>query len=351
MSINFDTFLEWAEDRFGEENIKIRNTKHGVEICTHSYFALEKLGKDDTKYHLWMNTEGGKKKIEHGAYRCWLTDSMGTLVGLVSEFDGIPYDEAEELLEASVSLRTLEKQVHSFFESLVPTEIVVPEETKKSLIELPPHCSLIDSMPHYDYMAKRARNYLKSRKIPTEGLYICTKGDYYNRIIIPYYNEDGELVWYNGRTLSDKSSVLRYMKPDDVQEDIMYMTSWPKPRTKVYIMEGEFDAIALSICGFAACACGGKFLNPSQMEIFRERGWIPVLAFDNDPSGLEALIECGQELMSSGFYEIGYVRPPQGFKDWNLLYQKKGEQTTSWYVNKYEKQLNEFTLDQLMIGL
>jgi hypothetical protein len=112
--VDYDMFLEWAQDRFGEANIKIRNTAHGTEICTHSYFA-RRQGIDDHKFHLWMSPSGGKSKHpEYGSYRCWLTDSMGSLVTLVANYDHIEFDEAEELISGCSSLRALEQKVAEF---------------------------------------------------------------------------------------------------------------------------------------------------------------------------------------------------------------------------------------------
>jgi len=136
MAVDYDIFYEWAKDRFGEENIKIRHTSHGDEICTNSYFALQKLGKYDSKHHLWMNPEGGKKKNEGGAYRCWLTDKMGSLVSLVAEYDNIPYEDADELLESSLSLRKLEQKCDEFFG--YKAEEVALDAQPKQLIEFPP---------------------------------------------------------------------------------------------------------------------------------------------------------------------------------------------------------------------
>ena len=115
MAVDFDTFLEWANDRFGVFNVKVRHTRHGTEICTHSPWSEERIGKTDKKFKLWMNTEGGKDHVPEGAYRCWLTDESGTLVDLMSKWDGIPYEEAEEILCGVSSLRTLEQKVHEFF--------------------------------------------------------------------------------------------------------------------------------------------------------------------------------------------------------------------------------------------
>lgn len=337
MSVDFDLFHEWAVDHFGAENIRIRNTAHGVEICTHSPWSEAKIGKVDVKHKLWMSPSGGvSKHPELGSYRCWLTDTMGSLVSLVSQFDHIDFEEAESRICGSSSLRSLEQKVHDFFghkEEVFEPIIQVP----KPEIQLPPSSFLIDKMMDSHWMKAKAKEYLASRKIPTDGLYVCVAGEYKNRIVIPYYDEDGKLIYSNARLMSDKKDALRYRKyPENVRQDeILYMTEWPKPGTKVYIMEGEFDAISLKICGLVACACGGKFMSESQIQMIRQ--YEPVLAFDADGAGAGAMVSIGNALLQDGFPRVGYVRPPEFYKDWNKLLVKRDADIVRQYLTRFER--------------
>ena len=346
MAVDYDLFYEWCENKFGAKNIKIRNTAHGREICTRSIFALRK-GMDEHGFHLWMNTEGGKKKLSGGAYRCWKTDEMGSLVSLVSELDSIPYEEAEEMLGGTTSLRTLERKVHEFFgfkeEFEAGTETTPAQPVKDpNAVELPEYTFLIDRMMPSSFWRIRARTYLSGRKIPTVGLYVCTDGEYKNRIVVPYYNREEELIFWNGRTMSDHENALRYAKPKNGDQDnVLYMTDWPEPGSKVYVMEGEFDAITLGMADLTACACGGKYLSANQIEMLR--GYEIVLAFDADESGLGALINVGNDLLAAGFSKVFYVRPPKVYKDWNKLLQCRNIQTVKAYVEQFEKRFTTST--------
>lgn len=342
MSIDFDLFFDWAKNHFGEENIKIRNTAHGTEVCTHSIWSEKKIGKTDNKYHLWMNPTGGKSKHpEHGSYRCWLTDEMGSLVGLVAEIENLDWEEAEVLLCGGSSLRDLEEQVHNFFDH--KKSVNVKEDKAVSKIDLPSSSYLIDKMPSNHTIRIRAVNYLNQRKIPSAGLYVCVSGEYKNRIVIPYYDPEGKLIYYNARTLESKNN-LRYMKcPTTVvdQKDVLFMTEWPKPKSKVYIMEGEFDALTLKLVGVFACACGGKFMSDTQIDLIRN--YHPVLAFDADDAGLDAMLNIGKTLLEQGFSKISYIRPPKAFKDWNGLLVNRNLETVKEYLNRFEKSFTKDT--------
>jgi DNA primase len=352
MTVDFDLFMDWAKSYFGESNLKIKNTSHGTEICTHSVWSEDKLGKTDTKYHLWMNPSGGKSEHpEFGSYRCWLTDEMGSLVKLVSKLEKIDWDEAESLITGKSSLRELEKKVHVFFGSNQVEENIELNKPKiKQLLELPNSSFLISELGNH-HMGHKASSYLNSRKIPIEGLYVCVAGEYKNRIIIPYYNKNKEIIYYNSRLLSDEKKSLRYMKcPTEIvdQKNVLFMTDWPSAGSKIYIEEGEFDAISLKISGFVGCACGGKFLSDNQIELIRN--YIPVLAFDADAAGLEAMINIGKSLLEKGFTQINYVRPPKLFKDWNKFLIERNSATIKAYINKYEKTFNDTTPDLLMLN-
>jgi hypothetical protein len=345
--VDYDVFYDWCKDRFGEHNIKVRNTAHGVEICTHSYFA-QRIGDDDNKFHLWMSPSGGKSKHpEKGSYRCWKTDSMGSLVSLVAHFDGIDYDDAEELICGSTSLRVLEQRVNEFFGHKEVSSIVPEAEPEPTNLQFPDFTFYIDKMSDHNFWKIRAQTYLLERKIPTEGLYVCTENpEYGNRIILPWYDKEENLFFWNARTMSKNNKVIRYLKPKKADQDsALFMTEWPVSGTKIYIMEGEFDALTLQIAGYVGCACGGKHLSDTQIELIRS--YEPVLVFDTDISGLKALIDIGTSLLEHGFPKVSYVRPPVAYKDWNKLLQCRDIQTVKTYIEKYEKRFTTVTADLL----
>lgn len=326
MSVDFDAFLEWATDRFGDIKVK------GNEIKTHSLFAPDK------KYHLWMNPTGGKKNREQGVFRCWYTDTRGSLVSLVAMVDKISLDEAEERICKVSSMAKLNEKVDKYFQNLLGnTETQVQEiETSPDVsFELPPYSLLIDHCPT-NFYCKKAKQYLNNRKIPSEGLYVGTVGEFKNRIILPYYDIYGDLVYYNARAIYNKEKI-RYLKPskDLINGNFLFIKEWPKPDERIYVMEGEFDALSLNLCGFKAAACGGKFLYEDQIEILRN--FKVVLSFDNDKAGKRAVAEIGNLLLGSGFWEVYFVRPPNGYKDWNALIQNQSIPVIQNYIHQNER--------------
>lgn len=324
MAIDFDLFLSWAEARFKDVIVK------GDEIKINSIFC------EDYKHHLWCNPSGGKNHLPYGVFHCWKTDIKGSLISLVMKVDNCSFEDALEILDSTnTRLEDLEKKVSEIFEKKSNQNFIEIEKTK---IDFPKGTYFFDDLPSINYYRKNAEEYLGKRKISSKGLMICTEGEYKNRIIIPYYNKNGELIYYNGRYLGDNSN-LRYLGPPKSlgigKGDVLFIPEWPADGEKIYLAEGEFDALSLRQCGYYSAAFGGKALSDAQVEILKP--YIPVLCLDADKAGAEALIKMGDYLLKKGFSEVYFVRAPKEYKDWNGMLQNNSEKIVRFYISKNEK--------------
>lgn len=335
MSIDFESFVQWCEERFpGDVVVK------GKEVRINSIF------EPDQKHHMWCNPYGGKHHRNDGVYRCFKSDKKGTLVGLVMEVDNCSYEEAKEILSGNTPLRILEDQLDKFFKEKEYEE-VHPEEVK---IKLPEYTYLITALPKSSLLRMEAEDYLSKRKLPIEGLYVCSTGDYKNRIIIPYYDPKGKLIYFNGRSMLDKG--LRYLGPEKNigvgKGDVIYASVWPKSGSKIYLTEGELDALSLKICGFHGMACGGKYLSDTQVEYIRD--YKVCLALDEDAAGLAGVMEMGRKLFANQISEITFVRPPVGLKDWNKMLVKFSPEIIQTWIAEHEKPFDDFTTLSLLLN-
>lgn len=345
MSISFDKFVEWAENRFnGDIVVK------GKEVRINSIFT------EDYKHKMWCNPHGGKKERPNGVFHCWKTDRKGSLITLVMMVDGCTYEEALETLEGQdISFAALEKAIDELYDK--PKAAAIQAETK---MQFPPGTFLINNLPTNNYFRLTAEAYLKGRMIPTEGLMVCTGEEpwldelhYNNRLIIPYYDRNGQLIYFNGRYLGARKEVIDKMKylgpPKSIgvgKEDVLFMTQWPS-EGKVYFCEGELDAKSIHIAGLPSGAWGGKNVSDTQAKLMRP--YIPVICLDNDKAGREALPKIAAFLRERGFKEIWYVKPcglETGKKvDWNDMLVKFGPKLLKAYILRYEKRWDE--LDEL----
>jgi DNA primase len=334
MQVDFDSFVEWCEDRFnGDVVVK------GKEVRINSIFT-----DDDNHHHLWCSPSGGKHHRDYGVFHCFKTDKKGTLIGLIMEVDNCSYDEAKEILTGATSVRDLEDLLDEFFKKK-EEEI---EKVEQAKLQLPPSF-LITDLSKTNFLRLQSESYLLARKLPIEGFYIGIDDDYGNRIIIPYYDSAGKLIYFNSRALNDNG--LRYLGPKkDLgvgKLDVIYVPQWPAKGSRIYLTEGEFDALTLYICGFNAAACGGKTLGEKQIDYLR--GYNICLALDEDAAGFSGIIEMGKKLIANQFSDITFVRPPKGLKDWNkMLKLFKAEIIQAW-IHENEKKFDEWTPDVLLL--
>lgn len=335
MSIDFDKFLLWAESRFDGDVVV-----SGNEIKLNSIFT------EDYKHHLWCNCEGGINEVPYGVYHCWKTDKYGTLINLIMEVDCCSFKEALDTLDIgdanSLEIFELEKKINELFEN----KYFEKKEEKNNVVKIPEYTYDILSLDEDDYYRMESVIYLNSRKIPLGNLMVCKDGKYKNRIIIPYYNKEKELIFFNSRYYGNNKKILRYLFPSKEEfnvgkSEVVFMYNWPEKGKDIYLTEGEFDAISLSLCGLDGCAIGGKFLSEKQFELIKD--YKINICFDNDKSGKEALIQIGNFLINNGFYgKINYASPPKGYKDWNNLLIKKDNKKIYNFVKSNLKRYDDF---------
>jgi DNA primase len=333
MAVNFDAFLRWAEDRFGDVQVK------GNEVKLNSIFT------EDRKHHLWCNPYGGKHNREDGCYRCFYTDRKGTLVGLVMLIDGCTYEEARDILSGETPIGILEQKLEEFFQE---KDGLSPEK-KEIKLELPAHTDLIANLPENSWQRIRVEDYLASRKLPSDKLMFCSLGEFRHRIVIPYYDKGGKLIYFNTRNIGEGG--LRYRGPSKEvgvgKAEVLYAPAWPRPESKIYLTEGEFDALTLFYCGLNGIACGGKTLDDKQIQMIKD--YEICIALDQDPAGFSATITMGNKLINNQIKNLSFVRPPKGIKDWNkMLVAFKPEIVTGWIV-LHEKPFDEWTENYLEI--
>jgi len=336
MSINFKKFEKWALSRFGEENVLVK----GTEIRINSIFE-----KDDTGHHMWCNPSGGKKKHKFGVFHCFKTDSKGSLVKLVQLVDNCDRDDAVDILNGRTPIKELEKKIEAILKS--SDQVGNLKQKEQVNLNLPKECHLISSLEKGNWWRVRAEEYLTKRKIPIEGLYICTGDRYKNRIIIPYYDEKERLIYWNGRALGE--SKCKYLGPPKEvgvgKEDVVYMAGkWPKEGETVYICEGEFNAISLLAAELSAVACGGK--NMSKTQAIMLSRYKVVLCLDRDKAGkagtmkMSSIISSMETAKSGSGDKLMFVVPPKGYNDWNEFLIKNNAELLHHYVTRNQKKID-----------
>lgn len=326
----FENFKNWVNDRFkGEVLIS------GSEIRINSIFT------DDNKYHLWCSPKGGKYNIKNGVYHCFKTDNKGSLVKLIRLVDKCSSLEAKEILGGKKSIRQLEEQLAAFFEkeeNNLDASLVSSHKEKK--VSLPEGSLLITGLHINNFWRNLSEAYLNKRKIPIDGLYICTKKPYKSRILIPYYDHNGDLIYWNARHIG--KSNLRYVVPPKTcgvgKEDVLYFPYgvYHEAQSHVYLCEGEFDALTLNLIGLKAVAAGGKNFNQKQASLLSK--YNITICLDNDIAGVSGA--CNMFKILSQFLKnkkIKFVTPHLKYKDYNDMLIAEGQNVLFHYIKNNEQ--------------
>lgn len=163
----------------------------------------------------------------------------------------------------------------------------------------------------YRYDFKKPLRYLKNRNISDKDILkwrmgFCSSGEYAGRVVIPSFDESGELNYFIARSYSGKYP--RYKNPP-VSKDFIFnrlMLDWENPVT---LVEGVFDAIvaenSIPLLGSTLSEKSKLFANivGNCKEIY--------LALDSDASHKELKIM--KKLMEYGI--IVYKIDTSGYED------------------------------------
>ena len=169
-----------------------------------------------------------ENKQGHNPWHCWVCNKQGkTLRSLFKQVKASPeqFSELKKLVKTGAEVQ----------EVVVEHVLSLPKELK----------SLVDNN---DIIARHAKAYLKSRNISIDDIIkynigYCDSGRYANMVIIPSYDESGNLNYFTGRSF-EKNPYVKYRNPE-VSRDIIpfgLFINWDSP---LVLCEGPFDAIAI----------------------------------------------------------------------------------------------------------
>lgn len=169
----------------------------------------------------------------NGVYKCWACgDSENTHGSLGKLFDKYGNRKQKKL-----------------YKILRPEEEQKVVRKKKPKVVLPENFILFkESNPIYP-VRRQAYNYLKSRGITEDiiekfGIGFCDKGSHQGRIIIPSYDNKGNLNYYVGRSW-DPHSRAKYRNPEAEKEKIIFWENLIDWNKDIYLVEGAFDGMFL----------------------------------------------------------------------------------------------------------
>jgi DNA primase len=141
---------------------------------------------------------------------------------------------------------------------------------------------------YHDRLPHEIRQYLNARGIPDPTIEEAQLGWHGERITIPVYDREGELVLYKlGKAPHDPSDSPKMLyDPPGVTAELYGWETLRKNPSEVIVCEGEYDRLVLEARGFPAVT-GTSGAATFREEWAREIAKVPrvYVCFDNDLAG------------------------------------------------------------------
>lgn len=209
--------------------------------------------------------------IDKGYFKCWACNTRGkNLYRIIRKYgthnhksswreftDAVEYDKLEDLFTEKIE--------------------------EKEIVEMPDNFISLASrdVPPTGFAA---RNYLRKRGIDKKDIVwwkmgYCASGEYEGRIIIPSFDEEGDLTYFVSRSY-DKQFYPKYKNPP-VSKNIIFNDLFVDWSSDIILVEGIFDAIT---AGRNAVPILGSTLNQNSVllqKIVKEDAGVYV-ALDPD---------------------------------------------------------------------
>ena len=296
----------------------------------------------DYKRHMSLN-------LETGLWQCFKTGNTGNFIKLYSILEGISYRSAESKL----LFQGLEDGMWDLWdEANKKTDTSTEIRTKLDTSGFIP--VNIDSYDSDNQLVIRAWKFLMDRKLfnldeyEEEPYYISIEGKYSGRLIIPFKDYDGEIFFFQARSLMNGVSP-KYLNPSSENglksSNILYPFDFE--REHLCICEGPADAISLNLNGLNATCPVGSTISHVQMQTLREFEGRIILAYDNDEAGQRGIEKFESLRKKYIMPTFSICTPPMKYKDWNEAHQA-GEDLYEWFTEKtYEYNFENKSLNRL----
>lgn len=174
--------------------------------------------------------------LNRGA-KCWICDIHSFDIGFFIKRYG-SFRQFERWQELSGKFDFSEKKD---FSSLLKKKC--EGEKKEIILQLPEEFRTLTG--DISLSAKKPFNFLKNRGLTREDIFqwkigYVINGNYENRIIIPSFNNDGNVNYFIARTYDE--DWIKYLNPK-IEHDIIFNELFINWKDDVILVEGVFDAI------------------------------------------------------------------------------------------------------------
>jgi len=314
----------------------IRNSANIVEVIGH-YIPLEKKGKSYRAVCPFHDDHDPSLSISEDKqiYKCFVCNNGGNVFTFVSNFKKISFPEAvsevASVIGKPITIDLAPKKVSKYqhYYDLLNTMIsyctylLSASKLGQDAMNYLENRGLNNDVIEYFNIGLNPENnkiydYLKNHNFKDEDMIkagVCRMLDsgmadvFYNRIIFPIHDKDGNPIAFTARDYKGNSD-SKYINSNDniiyTKGDNLYNYHRAKQAIKksgfVFVCEGVMDVIAFyraekeNVVATLGTAC-----TKNQIELLKSLSNKIVLAYDGDNAGQNANLKLGETLLENGF--------------------------------------------------
>lgn len=283
--LNKNVIIKFIQNNFSEEDYKIGED----EIQLNSPF------KNDKKFHLGISLQ----KSSLGLWNDFKPpQDKGNFYSFVSKFKNISYQQAkmkiveEYLSDIDINIALKDKDLMQSKKLYKYRRIYLPKNTFKILQN--GKLTSKYAKPFFDFLHNQ-RN-IEIDTIEKNNISCCVAGNYAGHLIVPFYNENKELVYYLARNLKTKkykniSNKIAQGKGGGIGYNIF------TNEDTIVLTESVWDALRLRDNGVALLS---NKITKMQIENLKKHPKKTIIIagdnFKKDSAGKNGIIQVGQEL-------------------------------------------------------
>jgi hypothetical protein len=261
-----------------------------LKVCCPKCQERDGLLYPDGKYNLEINTK-------LNMFHCWKCESpkfSGTIGKLIKMY-GSNYD-----------YKLYKSYSRIYYNN---TQYIGVDENNNdeyiSNIKLPNEFISFEDLNFNNLKHLKMYNYwVLDRKLPIEtaikyNVGFCVEGDYADRIVVPSYDQFGDINYFVSRLIYESDRNPKYKNPDQNKEMIIFNENKINWDSTVYIVEGVFDMFSLP--PNVIVLLGKKLYNLIFQKIREKK---PNIVLVLDPDAIKDSINIYREILSIYGYNI-----------------------------------------------
>ena len=311
---------------------EIRNSVNIVDVIS-SYIPLTPKGKNYFGVCPFHDDNNPSMSVSPSRqiYKCFSCGATGTVFKFIMDYENISFLEAVKKVAdiggISVNIgKVTKKQTHTELHQIYDLSLkfyinnlntVGGKEAReylknRNIDEETINLFQIGLSLKHDVLSKILIKKFKPDEVLKSGL--VGKNDYgyydlfYDRIMFPLYDLNGNPVAYSGRIYNKKDN-SKYFNTRETEifkkGELLYNYHRAKDiarkKNQIIIMEGFMDVIRSFTVGIKnVIAMMGTAVTPTQAHLIKRMAKDIILCFDGDEAGAKATMSCSNELLKIG---------------------------------------------------